>query len=67
MTNTLPPLGCLAMNPIGMGINHLTLSVSDLARSFQFYTDVRGLKPMALWSSGAYLTCGPTWAALREP
>ena len=28
------------------GINHITLSVKDLAAAFTFYTDVLGCKPV---------------------
>lgn len=46
------------------GINHLTLAVSDLARSFSFYSVVLGLKPVAKWTDGAYLTAGTDWICL---
>lgn len=46
------------------GVNHVTLSVSDLARSFSFYTTVVGLKPVAKWVRGAYLTAGSDWVCL---
>lgn len=46
------------------GINHLTLSVSDLERSFTFYTELLGLKPVAKWLRGAYLTAGDDWVCL---
>ena len=46
------------------GINHITLSISDLARSFWFYTTVVGLKPVARWARGAYLTAGSDWVCL---
>lgn len=46
------------------GINHVTLAVSDLARSFVFYTEVLGLKPVARWTSGAYLLAGQDWICL---
>ncbi len=45
-------------------LNHITLSVKDLGRSFEFYTEVLGLKPRARWSKGAYLEAGKTWIAL---
>lgn len=35
------------------GINHLTLAVRDLERSFDFYTRVMGLQPVVKWSQGA--------------
>ncbi|HET7299447.1 MAG TPA: fosfomycin resistance glutathione transferase [Oleiagrimonas sp.] len=47
------------------GINHLTLSVSNLDRAFAFYTDVLGCRPLARWRRGAYLLAGETtWLCL---
>lgn len=46
------------------GINHITLSVSDLNKSFKFYTDVLGCKPVARWKRGAYLLAGNLWLCL---
>ncbi len=46
------------------GINHVTLSVSDLERSFAFYTEAVGLKPVARWARGAYLVAGEHWLCL---
>ena len=46
------------------GLNHLTLSVSDLERSFHFYVEVLGLKPLARWKNGAYLLAGHNWICL---
>ena len=46
------------------GINHITLAVSKLGTSFDFYTDVLGFAPVARWSKGAYLTAGDLWLAL---
>ena len=45
-------------------MNHVTLAVADLARSFHFYVDVLGLKPMAKWTHGAYLMAGNDWVCL---
>ena len=36
------------------GLNHLTLTVSDLDKSFDFYVDVLGFKPEGRWDKGAY-------------
>ena len=47
------------------GINHITLAVKDIELSFQFYTKVLGLKPVAKWSKGAYLEIADTWIALN--
>lgn len=46
------------------GINHITLAVSDLERSFTFYTDLLGCRPVARWARGAYLMAGDMWLAL---
>ncbi|WP_104205256.1 fosfomycin resistance glutathione transferase [Billgrantia saliphila] len=46
------------------GINHLTLAVSDLDRSFTFYTQVVGLEPVVKWARGAYLLAGGDWICL---
>lgn len=47
------------------GLSHITLSVKDLSRSFHFYTGLLGLKPVAKWPKGAYLTAGDLWLALH--
>lgn len=46
------------------GINHVTLAVRDLDRSFSFYTQVVGLAPVAKWAGGAYLVAGDDWICL---
>ncbi len=46
------------------GLNHITLAVGDLARSFDFYVGVLGCTPVARWSRGVYLTAGDLWLAL---
>lgn len=46
------------------GINHVTLAVRDLERSLAFYTRVIGLKPVARWHRGAYLSAGGDWVCL---
>jgi catechol 2,3-dioxygenase-like lactoylglutathione lyase family enzyme len=46
------------------GLNHLTLAVADLERSFAFYTDVLGFSPAARWDAGAYLALGDLWLCL---
>lgn len=46
------------------GLNHLTLSVSCLETSFDFYTQVLGCKPLAKWKQGAYLLAGDLWLCL---
>ncbi|MCC7597897.1 fosfomycin resistance glutathione transferase [Janthinobacterium sp. FW305-129] len=46
------------------GLNHLTLSVRDLARSVAFYRDLLGLRLHAHWDRGAYLSAGDLWLCL---
>jgi len=48
------------------GLNHLTLAVADLARSFTFYSELLGFKPQARWDSGAYLLLGELWLCLSH-
>lgn len=46
------------------GFNHLTLSVSNLSRSFDFYSNLLGLKPETIWTTGAYLSLAELWLCL---
>jgi catechol 2,3-dioxygenase-like lactoylglutathione lyase family enzyme len=46
------------------GLNHLTLAVADLERSFAFYEDLLGFRPAAIWNTGAYLSLGDLWLCL---
>ena len=46
------------------GISHITLSVSDVQRSFDFYVNILGCEPVALWGEGAYVLAGDQWIAL---
>ena len=46
------------------GLNHITLSVSDLEKSFNFYVSILGLKPEVKWDEGAYLSLGNLWLCL---
>ncbi|BEO42806.1 hypothetical protein SMQE13_21570 [Serratia marcescens] len=46
------------------GLNHLTLAVSDLDRSFDFYRHLLGFTPHARWRGGAYLSLGALWLCL---
>ena len=53
------------MSPSGIrGLNHLTLSVTDLGRSVAFYRDVLGFALRATWATGAYLEAGTLWLCL---
>ncbi len=46
------------------GINHLTLSIRDVDRSWNFYREVLGFRPVARWPKGAYFLAGDLWVAL---
>jgi len=46
------------------GLNHITISVNDLDKSFAFYTELLGMKPHAKWNQGAYLSIGELWFCL---
>lgn len=45
-------------------LNHITIAVSSLSRSFDFYVELLGLKPHARWARGAYLCAGNLWLCL---
>lgn len=47
-----------------VGINHITLSVSNLEKSFNFYTKTLGCQPLVKWKRGAYLLAGELWLCL---
>ena len=40
------------------GMNHITLAVCDINRSFVFYRNVLGLIPLVKWDKGAYFLVG---------
>jgi len=46
------------------GINHITLAVSDLQLSINFYEKILGMRLHAKWDRGAYLECGELWLCL---
>ena len=46
------------------GLNHITIAVSDLARSMRFYTEILGIKGEAIWDNGAYLSADSLWLCL---
>lgn len=48
------------------GLNHLTIGVTDLTRSIDFYANVLGLRLEADWPGGAYLTAGDLWLCLER-
>jgi len=46
------------------GVNHITLAVRDADRSYHFYVETLGSRPLARWSKGAYLLVGDLWLCL---
>jgi|GEM_PF-142492 len=46
------------------GLNHLTLSVTNLEASLYFYCDLLGFKGEVRWNTGAYLSYGNCWLCL---
>jgi catechol 2,3-dioxygenase-like lactoylglutathione lyase family enzyme len=48
------------------GINHITISVSNIEESFKFYKEILQFKPIMKSSYSAYLLCGNMWIALIE-
>ena len=43
------------------GANHYTISCSNLEKSFSFYKDVLGFKPLMKHAKGAYFLAGDLW------
>lgn len=39
-------------------MNHVTFAVKDIEKSFAFYRDTIGLKPLVKWDKGAYFLVG---------
>lgn len=46
-------------------INHITLACTDIERSFLFYKNVLGFKPLVKWDKGAYFLVGDFWFCLN--
>jgi len=46
------------------GLNHLTLAVTDLSRSMDFYARLLHFRLVASWETGAYLALGDLWLCL---
>ncbi len=46
------------------GLNHITLSVSNLATSLQFYQQLLGFQLEVQWARGAYLSLPGFWLCL---
>lgn len=48
------------------GMNHITLAVKDVKKSFAFYRDIIGLKPLCRWDKGAYFLVDKFWFCLNQ-
>jgi catechol 2,3-dioxygenase-like lactoylglutathione lyase family enzyme len=46
------------------GLNHITLAVSNIEQSLNFYVEAIGFTGHVKWDSGAYLTLGDLWLCL---
>lgn len=53
-------------NFVLLGLNHITIAVSDLDRSLYFYTDIVGMRGHVRWDQGAYLSLGEVWFCLSH-
>lgn len=49
-----------------IGLNHITLAVSNVSESFSFYVETLGFTPRAQWKNGAYLSIGELWLCLSR-
>ena len=48
------------------GLNHITIAVTDLDVSLDFYVRVLGMKAEVKWNFGAYLTLADLWICLSK-
>ncbi|WP_422785829.1 VOC family protein [Rhizorhabdus argentea] len=48
------------------GLSHITLAVTDVQRSLDFYRDILGCSVRAVWADGAYLEAGSLWLCLSQ-
>ena len=47
-----------------LGLNHITIAVSDLESSLKFYRETLGFTAHVKWDKGAYLSVGELWFCL---
>lgn len=47
------------------GINHITITTRDVSKSFNFYLNVLGFKPLCKWEKGAYFLAGNVWFCIN--
>jgi catechol 2,3-dioxygenase-like lactoylglutathione lyase family enzyme len=48
-----------------IGMNHVTLAVKEINKSFEFYSKIIGFKPLVKWDKGAYFLLGNFWFCLN--
>lgn len=46
------------------GLNHITIAVSDVNNSIEFYSNVLGFTGHVAWDAGAYLSSNGVWLCL---
>lgn len=47
------------------GINHITFASRNVQRSFDFYCNILGFKPLCKWNAGAYFLVGEFWFCIN--
>ena len=48
------------------GLNHITLTVSDVPAALNFYSNILGFEGHVIWDSGAYLSSNSLWLCLSS-
>ena len=48
------------------GLNHITIAVTDLEQSLNFYAHLLGMTPHVRWDKGAYLSLNDAWFCLSH-
>ncbi len=48
-----------------ISMNHITLAITNIHKSFEFYREVLGLRPLVKWDKGAYFLVGDFWFCLN--
>jgi catechol 2,3-dioxygenase-like lactoylglutathione lyase family enzyme len=46
-------------------MNHITLAIKDIDKSFKFYSEILELKPLVKWDKGAYFLIDNFWFCLN--
>ena len=47
------------------GINHITITTNNISKSFNFYKNILGFKPLCKWNNGAYFLVGNLWFCIN--